>query len=426
MVVIVAAAILITSLATLTLVGSVAISRTEQILAQTAALFLRLGSQNLSVQSPVNAQWSMRLGGLMVEGDIPAQYTPWPWYRPISEAKLNSDLVAEWPMADARLTTLGNAVVLWVRAPNVISGNWLGFPVAADYLRLISKLLVLLALVASVILIVAGYVVRQIHRPLEELAEAASLLGQGAELPPWKPKGAIEIRRLGEELYQAADSVRRSVRDREFLFAGISHDLRTPIARMRLALDFLQPEDEDEELKRGITQDLDEINALVSRFVEQLREGTDERPVVIELAPLIEDVAQAYRSYGQTLDVSCRALRPVQILPLAFRRLLRNLIQNAIDHGKPPISIEAWTTGNEAFVSVRDFGPGLSEKRLAVLRRRVRQSAFDSARSSRGLGLRIAERIAESHGGQLRLVAANPGLKIELRWPLPRGRRYNR
>ena len=428
MVLVIGAAIVATSLASVALVGGLALNRTEEVLAQTGDSFLRLGVHaSNDARGQAYAGSTLLNAGIRVEATIPSQFAPWPWYRPIRERLVISSLQALHPGATARLTTAGGRVVMWVRSPEVMSNRWLGFDVAVNYSSIELRLLEWLGVVGGLILIIAAYLARQISKPLEALAEAAALLGRGVELPPWQPVGSIEVRRLGDELYQAAAAIRRSLRDRDFLFASISHDLRTPLARMRLALDFLHPAvmSEERELINGMSQDIDEMDALVKRFIEQLREGADERPTVVDLCTVVNDVAQAYCSYGQDLRIECRAQRPVELLPLSFHRLLRNLIQNAIDHGEPPIVVEAWTTTSEAILVVRDHGRGLSDKRLAVLRRRAKRETFGFARSNRGLGLRIAERIAESHGGQLKLSNADPGLRVELRWPLRWPRRRN-
>lgn len=412
MVLVIGFVIVLTSLASVALVGGLALHRTEEVLAQTGETFLRLARST--------NEYEIRRAGVRVEAEIPPQYLPWAWYRPLSERAVDEALLRLRPDAQARLTTDADNVVMWVHSPQVFGDRWLGVDVAVNYVRIEWRLVAWLLLVAGLVFAIGAYTARQISKPLEQLAEAAALLGRGVELPPWQSQGSIEIRRLGDELYQAAAAIRRSLRDREFLFASISHDLRTPLARMRLALDFVQnavPPDE-RDLVHGMSQDIDEMDALVKRFIEQLREGADERPTSVDLNLVVNEIADAYRSYGEDLSVAARATRTVELLPLSFHRLLRNLIQNAIDHGAAPIHIECWTSASEAVVSVRDHGRGLSDKRLAVLRRRTRRETFSYARTRRGLGLRIAERIAESHGGQLRLSNAEPGLRIEMRWPL--------
>jgi len=412
MVIVIGAAIVTTSLASVGLVGRLLLNRTEGVLAQTGESFLKLAEHVDDDR--------LREAGIWVEPVIPKQYAAWSWYRPIREEFVDDELQRIHPGARAMLTTAAGHVTMWVRAPEAQSGQWLGFEIAVEYLRIELRMIEWLAVVGGLIMIIAVYIARQISRPLEALADAAALLGRGVELPPLQPRGSIEVRRLGDELYQAAAAVRRSLRDRDFLFASVSHDLRTPLARMRLALDFLHPAvmSEERELLNGMSQDIDEMDALVKRFVEQLREGADERPKVVDLCRVINEVAQAYCSYGEDLRVECRTQRPVEILPLSFHRLLRNLIQNAIDHGEPPIVIEAWTHAGEAVVAVRDHGRGLTEKRLAVLKRRAKRESFGTVRTNRGLGLRIAERIAESHGGQIKLANSDPGLRVEMRWPL--------
>jgi two-component system osmolarity sensor histidine kinase EnvZ len=389
------------------------------VFAQVANLFLSLGGEIARHESSVPAaRERLAANGILVAPMPPEDELYWPWYRLISERRLASVLAQLHPGAEVRLSAKGDAILMWVRAPDVMDGQWMVHAVTVDYLRSELNVLLWLAGLVLVILAMSGMVTVIINRPLEQLVEAAVMLGRGIELPPWRPQGPVEVRRLGHELYQAADAIRSSLREREFFFAAVSHDLRTPLARMRLALDFFEPDDAGgRDLVDGIARDIDELDALVQRLIERLREDREERPAAVNLCPLIETVAMTYRHYGEQINVSCHVERTIEVLPHSFRRLLRNLIQNAIDHGRGPIDIEAWAGGVEAFLSVRDRGDSLTPQRLETIRRRASSGATQPP--GRGLGLSIALRIAEDHGGELQFDDAQPGLRVLLRWSSP-------
>lgn len=420
--------IAVCSLTSLLLLVSIAANRNEELLAHIAGQFLRLSAD--IAQGPdgaLGAIATLQRGDVVIADNIPPGYRQWPWLSGVSEQALNRRVAAQFPQAQVRLTVMKGQPILWTRAPSLLDGVWLGFPVSVRFMPPYWRLLLWLSVISGLTLLIAGYLSRQITRPLEDLAETASLLGYGIELPPWRARGTVEIQRLAVELHGAAATVRRNLHDRELLFAEISHDLRTPLTRLRLALELLQPgrNSDEHELLGGMGQDLDDMDALVRRFMEQLREGVDERPTTVELTPLLDELVNSFRGYGHDVRLHSRAQRTAEVLPLSLRRLLRNLIQNAIDHGVQPVEVEAWTSASEACISVRDHGRGLNEKRLAVLRRRAQRQSFGTARAGRGLGLRIAERIAESLHGELRFENLQPGLRVELRWPLRWSRRKN-
>jgi two-component system osmolarity sensor histidine kinase EnvZ len=249
------------------------------------------------------------------------------------------------------------------------------------------------------VLLAAGLFARSLARPLVRLAQAAPLLADG-ELPDERlgKEGPREVRALAHALIDSAARVRAAARDRELLLAGISHDLRTPLARLRLALELIDGGDAD--LRRGMEQDMAELDAVLGQFIDFARDGREEGLQSLDLAALAQELASqewtapawAYRG-----PETCTQ----RVRPLALRRALANLMRNALRHGKPPFEVRVQVDTERILIGVFDHGAGVSETQLARIDRPFFRG--DSNASGSGLGLAVAARVAQQHGGGLHL-----------------------
>lgn len=240
-------------------------------------------------------------------------------------------------------------------------------------------------------------IVRRVNRPLAELARAAGTLGRGETPPPLASDGPREIRRVSAAFNQMIEDRHRYERDRALLLTGVSHDLRTPLARMRLAVDLALPE--DHELRLGMVQDIEEMDAILTEFLAYARHGIEEAPVVGRLDTLIDEIVLRYTRQGRRVVYDRKSLPSLAYRPLATGRLITNLIDNAVSHGHPPVRVHTSVDGRFVRLSISDEGPGLTETQLANL-----LSGIELHQDGRrGLGLAIARRIAEAHGGTLEL-----------------------
>lgn len=277
-------------------------------------------------------------------------------------------------------------------------------------------------IVAVLILAVAGawLIVHRIGRPLERLALAAAEIGRGAAPAPVPETGPHELRNLARNFNRMCAELERLDADRRLLLAGVSHDLRTPLARLRLQAEMLDG-DGAEVVRDGIVQDIDDMDAIIGQFLDFVREGSPEASEPLDLDALVEETAARYARLGRPVTAHTAGVPPLRLRPTAMRRLLANLVDNALVHaagpgGKPgPVEIRTWTQAGMIFLSVLDRGPGIDPGEVERLKQPFTRMDPDRAGSGgAGLGLAIAERIARAHGGRLELLM-RPGGGLEAR-----------
>ncbi len=273
-----------------------------------------------------------------------------------------------------------------------------------------TALALLLAVIVALTLITALVLARRLTRPLARLTRAAAQVGQGETPEPLPEQGPEELAQLARHFNRMAQDVRELLANRTTLLAGISHDLRTPLARMRLALEML-PSAADPALVDGLRRDIEEMDRLIGEFLELgrglqsgQRADTDLRTVLDEL---VADSRRGGADVRLTAPASC--IRPAN--PRALRRILANLIENAVRYGEnKPIEVILAESGGGAEIRVLDRGPGIPEsEREAVFRPFHRlEPSRSTVTGGSGLGLAIARQLAQANGWQLELQA-RPG-----------------
>ena len=282
--------------------------------------------------------------------------------------------------------------------------------------------------VALLGLLVVGWMTR----PLRMLADAADEFGAGLVRAPLPERGPLEIRRAAQAFNRMQDRIRQFVDERGRLLAAISHDLRTPVTRMRLRADQVEPP----ELRERFVADLDEIKSLLSTTIDFVRstdsrEETAEVDVTALLESLVEDCRDLHTGHAGQPEVritlhGADGERPtcLKAQPLALKRCLSNLLENAVRYGGGQVDIEVREAGDMLSVAIRDQGPGLPEHYVDTVFEpffRVEHSRNRQTGGS-GLGLSIARNIARQHGGDITLSnRQGGGLEALLR--LPRARR---
>jgi two-component system osmolarity sensor histidine kinase EnvZ len=266
-----------------------------------------------------------------------------------------------------------------------------------------------------VLLAVAILFLRNQVKALRRLAAAADGFGKGRPVPFFKIEGAVEIRQAAVAFITMRDRIQRQVRQRTQMLAGVSHDLRTPLTRMKLALEILGEDPAVEELK----SDVAEMEHMVHGYLDFVRGEGTEPPIETDIALLLDDVASAMRRQGSQLSLTAPAECVLPVRPNALKRCLVNLIGNARRHGSH-VWLTAVPVADGIDILVDDDGPGIPlADRGRVFRAFVR---LDSSRNpSTGgvwLGLTIARDVARGHGGDVRLEdSPQGGLRARLHLP---------
>jgi two-component system, OmpR family, osmolarity sensor histidine kinase EnvZ len=262
------------------------------------------------------------------------------------------------------------------------------------------------------------FLVSRLNRPLGELARAAAQLGRGGDPPPVSVTGPSEIRDVARAFNQMKEDLRRNERERATFLAGVSHDLRTPLARLRLDVEMLDGR-VDADTQRGMVADLADMNAIIDQFIDFARSESSEPLSGVNLAELARACAE--RAARSGIDVRCDLQEvPLRVLrPLAMQRLLDNLLVNAGRHAGGEVELRLRAVGEKIVLSVLDRGPGVPPELVEHLKQPfTRRDAARSGSSGAGLGLAIVERVAVLHGGELALLPREGG-GLEARVTLP-------
>jgi two-component system osmolarity sensor histidine kinase EnvZ len=259
-------------------------------------------------------------------------------------------------------------------------------------------------------------------KPIRRLAAAAEAFGMGRETGPMKPEGASEIRQAATAFNQMQGRIRKFLAQRTEMLAGVSHDLRTPLTRMRLALAMMPGRIADPQEISDLTGDVEEMERMIEAYLAFTRGEGSEQSEPTDLAALAEEVAARARRDGAQVAVAVPAIT-LPLRPNAMRRALANLLDNARRHGgRIALSgarvARAAGAGAAVDLSIDDDGPGIPfEQREEAFRPFVRLS--DTAAPGSGLGLAIARDIVRAHGGELFLEDSDSGgLRARIRLPV--------
>ena len=280
-----------------------------------------------------------------------------------------------------------------------------------------AHIFVLWLAVATILLMgVAILFIRNQVRSIERLADAAEAFGRGESVPRFKPHGAREVRQAATAFMAMRDRIQRHIDQRTAMLASVSHDLRTPLTRLRLEL-ALAPPFKRQDAMRG---DLDEMEHMIDEYLAFARGEAGEDTQTVALADLLGAVAEDARRAGAEVEVEVSPGLTASLRPLAFKRALTNLAGNAAAHGEHVrLSARPLPSGGLE-IGVEDDGPGIPEAMYEDAFRPF--SRLDESRNQNrkgvGLGLAIARDVARGHGGDVTLGRSDlGGLKADIRLP---------
>ncbi len=256
----------------------------------------------------------------------------------------------------------------------------------------------------------AWLIASRISRPLAALTRAAEQVGKGEHVEPAPETGPAEIRQLAAAFNQMSADLGRLERDRAMVLAGISHDLRTPLARLRLGLEMIGG---DTSMSEGLAADIEEMDKIIGQFLD-FAKGENEAGTDTDLEVLVDEICERYAKLGRALVRGPRAAIRMPLAQMAVRRAISNLIDNALRYSKEPVEIdtrlEGGTAGGRVVIEVRDRGPGIPEAEAERMKRPfTRLEAARSDAGGSGLGLAIVDRVARMHGGRLELLPREGG-----------------
>ena len=302
----------------------------------------------------------------------------------------------------------------WVELQSPLETVWLFAPIAPRHGWPPDPQLASLALVAGSLASLLLFLALEVQRPLRRLEGALAKVGLDSDLP--QPPlvasgGTAAVRRLTQRFNAMLNRIEATDRERRTMLAGLAHDLRSPLTRLQLRLASNGPLVADE--RRRAEADLAALERITSHFLQFIGAETQEEPVLVPLEALVAEAANGVAEVQLELEPMRRCVQPI-----ALARAIANLLDNAATHGQPPLRLVLRSMGQEGFaIEVWDAGPGIAEadweRALMPFQR------LDPARSGvghSGLGMAIAARVAQAHGGSLeRLAPARGGFAVVLK-----------
>jgi two-component system, OmpR family, osmolarity sensor histidine kinase EnvZ len=310
------------------------------------------------------------------------------------------------------------------------AGFWVSFRIGGDEYwvripqerleqRIALQWLVWAALAMVLALLAAYLIVSRISRPLKTLAEAAGKIGRGQSPGTVPEAGPAEIQAVARAFNQMSSDLDRMDRDRALILAGISHDLRTPLARLRLGTEMSGA---DDSLKEGMRADIEEMDRTIGQFLDFAREsdGSGESPRPASVARIAQEIIEQQRRLGRAIETNIAPTPEQSLRVQAIRRVITNLIDNACKHGKEGIRVEVREQDGHTVIDVMDRGPGIPPGEVERMKQPFTQ--MDEARTGTlgsGLGLAIVERVVRQHGGRFDLLPREAGgLLARIQLPL--------
>lgn len=307
---------------------------------------------------------------------------------------------------------------IWVRSERD-PARWIVMQAVSYREQVIDSTILTMLLAGIVVLVAAALGARLLTRPLERLARNAGALLDGEPAHNLLHGSPREVRSLASAIGTAAGRLRDAARERELMLAGVSHDLRTPLARLRIALEL--GDAGDPERRKAMVDDLEQLDSSLEQCLAFVRDGRDEALREIDIAAIAGQLI-GLRAQPDAWRLDAPPSMRVNVRPTLMRRALANLIDNAERYGTAPFELTLWRDNGELMVAVGDRGGGVSEQLLLQLGQPFLRGDPARGGSGSGLGLSIVARVAQLHGGSLQLRNRDgggfeAGLRIPVAFP---------
>ena len=335
------------------------------------------------------------------------------WFSPIDRT-LRRELKSKFGSNDFWFDTLGYKELIDLRIK--YQNGYFKFLVPKDRVTSSSaRIFALWITVPAIIMVFISIIfLKNQTRPITNLARAAEKFGKGEEIEEFKPSGAAEIRQAGYEFDRMRKRIIRHLNQRSEMLSGISHDLRTPLTRMKLQIAFIK----DKNLGNTLTEDINEMEKMLNEYLQFTSSSYTEKDEKFNLSELIKNTVLKYNNK----NISTNILDKVYIngRKNLILRCINNLVENAIKYGEK-VSVELNKNNKNLFIKIEDDGPGIPESEYENVFKpfyKIDKSRGDK-KSSVGLGLSIASDIIRSHGGNIKLEKSSlSGLAVKIFLPI--------
>ena len=245
------------------------------------------------------------------------------------------------------------------------------------------------------------------------MAKASAKFGRGEDIDEFRPSGALEIRQAGYEFDRMRKRIMRHLNQRSEMLSGISHDLRTPLTRIKLQLAFIK----DEQISKKLSDDVQEMEKMLNEYLQFASAGSAEKSEKFNLSDLIKNIIKKYENHNITSEINESIVMHGR--KNLITRCINNLIENSIKYAKK-VHIQLNKTNNNNIIIIDDDGPGIDEKEYDNVFKPFYKidKSRGGAKSSVGLGLSIASDIVRSHGGNIILEKSpHEGLRVKVFFP---------
>ncbi|AVY93049.1 MULTISPECIES: ATP-binding protein [Microvirgula] len=306
---------------------------------------------------------------------------------------------------------------LWLAVTILDKPYWLILPLGRLHSEVGSTWPLTIVAFLAIVLFAASWMAWRMSLPLAQLHRAAARLERGETPEPLVESGPDEFRLLSRQFNRTVQALHELEGDRRIMLAGVSHDLRTPLTRMRLSVEMM----DEAWLRDGMLTDLSDIERILKQFSDYARGEPDEALERIDLYLFARDVVEPYQRDGKPVSLDDNhPLLDIPIRPVAVRRLLGNLIDNALRYGQPPVTVRVHQTDGCLWLQVHDGGSGFPDEATArLLRPFTRGEAARTADGGSGLGLAMVKRIADAHAARLAFLKDTDGFSVGVGFPLP-------
>ena len=314
------------------------------------------------------------------------------------------------PDTEVRVAPRLRLLLVRVRAGG--EGYWVGFPMPErpEAPDIPSRALTWTLVVLALLLVAAFVFARFLARPLRELTSAVGRVGRGETPPPLPESGPTEIAAVNRGFNAMLGNLRQIERDRAVLLAGVSHDLRTPLSRLRLGIEL---EIGDETTRAGMVADIEEMDRIIGQFLDFARDDAATALQPADLNAIVAAAVDRYVQAGRPVSFAPGAIPPLPLKPTAISRLVANLLDNALAYGAPPVEVSTSLAGGHVWLDVADRGAGIPPDQVERLKQPFTRASAARARedgaAGAGLGLAIVDRIARIHGGSFDLSPRDGG-----------------